>query len=341
VKFSDILMLVLLVFLLASTAGFLLNRPVLLSYVTSDSMTPTLNRGDLFLINPLAEARPNDIVVFNLNGQWTVHRIVAETGEGYITKGDHNIATDQQGELTSTVKKENIAGVVPVIFGTPVKIPEAGNYIQRLSGTTLNMLLAIFMIIIGASLLTGKANARKKEKKVYRLRYKTLYVAVSNVSIAVLLISVMSTWGSVGFSYASTMAGGQREGWYLPDSEFDKQIEIKNNALFPLVYFFSSESERVEVRESSKIIKAGEKADLNVHIKVPSETRIYYDEINIHAYPLILPPEIITDMHNLNPVLPLGLFAMEFALVLGLIYIATGAGEEEILRLNKRRRLKL
>ncbi len=339
-KLSDILLLVLLAFLLASTAGFVLNRPVLLSYVTSDSMTPTLNRGDLFLINPLAEARPNDIVVFNLNGHWTVHRVVAETDDGYITKGDNNVATDQQGG-TNTVKRESVAGVVPVIFGSPLKVPEVGNYIQRLSGTTINILLAIFMIIGGATLLTGKGEARKKEKKVYRLRYKTLYVAVSTVSIAMLLLSILATWGTAGFSYASTLAGGQREGWYLPDSEFDKQIEIKNNALFPLIYVFNLESDRAELQESSRILSAGEKAELNVHIKVPSETRIYYDEIVVQAYPLILPSEIIIRMHSLSPLLPLAAFAMEFAVVLGVIYYATNAGEEEVIKLNKRRRLKL
>jgi len=339
-KLSDILLLVLLAFLLASAMGFVLNRPVLLSYVTSESMTPTLNRGDLFLINPLAEAKPDDIVVFNLNGHWTVHRVVAETDGGYITKGDNNVATDQQGG-TNTVKMESVAGVVPVILGTPLKVPEVGNYIQRVSGTTINILLAIFMIIGGATLLTGKGEERKKEKKIYRLRYKTLYVAVSTVSIAMLLFSILATWGTIGFNYASTLAGGQREGWYLPESEFDKQIEIKNNALFPLIYVFNLESDRAELQESSEILSAGEKAELNVHVKVPSETRIYYDEIVVQAYPLILPSEIIIRMYSLSPLLPLAAFAIEFAMVLGVIYYATNAGEEEVIRLNKRRRLKL
>ncbi len=340
-KPSDIFLFILLTFLLASTAGFVLNRPVLLSYVTSDSMAPTLNRGDLFLINPLAEAKPDDIIVFNLNGHWTVHRVVAETDGGYITKGDHNIATDQQGGSTSVVKRESVAGVVPVLLGIPVKIPGIGNYIQRLSGTGMNILLAVFMIIGGAVLLTGKGERRKKERKVYRLRYKTLYVAVSTVSIAMLLLSVIATWGTIGFNYASTVAGGQRDGWYLPESEFDKQFEVKNNALFPLIYLFSSDSERVELQYESKILSAGEKAELGVHVKVPSETRIYYDEIEVHAYPLILPSNFIIRMYDLNPFLPLVAFAVEFAMVLGVIYYATRAGEEEVIRFIKRRRVKL
>ncbi|KUJ93364.1 MAG: hypothetical protein XD40_1422 [Archaeoglobus fulgidus] len=339
-KLSDLLMLILAVFLLASTAGFLLNRPVLLSYVTSDSMTPTLNRGDLFLINPLAEAKPDDIIVFNLNGHWTVHRVVAETDGGYITKGDHNIATDQQGS-NSVVKRESVAGVVLVLLGNPIKIPEVGNYIQRLSGTTMNILLAVFMIVGGAMLLTGKEERRKKERKVYRLRYKTAYVAVSTISIAMLLLSVIATWGVVGFNYASTLAGGQKEGWYLPESEFDRQIEIKNNALFPLLYLFSSESERVELKDESKILSGGERAELSVHVRVPSETRIYYEEVKVHAYPLILPSDLIIRMYGLNPFLPLAAFAVELAAVLGVIYYATRAGEEEVIRLSKRRRLKL
>ncbi len=340
-KLSDIFLFVIVAFLLTSTAGFLLNRPVLLSYVTSDSMSPTLNRGDVFLINPLAEAKPNDIIVFDLNGHWTVHRVVAETDEGYITKGDHNIATDQQGGSTSIVKRESVAGVVPVLLETPIKIPEAGNYIQRSSGTSMNIVLAVFMIAGGAILLTGKEEKRKKERKVYRLRYKTAYVAVSTVSIAMLLLSVIATWGVVGFNYASTVAGGQRDGWYLPESEFERQIEIKNNALFPLLYLFSSDSDRVELKDESRILSAGEKAELSVHVKVPSETRIYYEEIKVHAYPLILPSDVIIRMYGLNPFLPLLAFAVEFAVVLVAVYYATRAGEEEVVRLSKRRRLKL
>ncbi len=156
-----------------------------------------------------------------------------------------------------------------------------------------------------------------------------------------LLLSVIATWGTVGFSYASTLAGGQRDGWYLPDSEFDKQFEIKNKALFPLVYLFSSDSERVELEETSRILSAGDEAEMSVHVKVPSETRIYYDEIKVHAYPLIIPSDVIIRMYTLSPFLPLVAFAVEFAAVLGVIYHATRAGEEEVVKFSKRRRLKL
>ncbi len=161
-KLSDVFMFILVAFLLASAVGFVLNRPVLLSYVISDSMSPTLNRGDIFLINPLAEPKPDDIIVFNLNGHWTVHRVVAETEGGYITKGDHNIATDQQGGTKNAVKRESVIGVVPVLLGNPVKIPEVGNYIQKLSGTNMSILLAVLMIASGAILLTERGKGRKR-----------------------------------------------------------------------------------------------------------------------------------------------------------------------------------
>ncbi|WP_297500829.1 S26 family signal peptidase, partial [Thermococcus sp.] len=85
---ENIVVVVATVFLLASVTGFLLGRPVLLSYAYSESMTPTINKGDMFFINPLSKGgKAGDIIVFHRRDGWTVHRIFAVTEEGYVTKG--------------------------------------------------------------------------------------------------------------------------------------------------------------------------------------------------------------------------------------------------------------
>lgn len=100
-RVSDILISLLLVgIVVPSVVGFLMGRPVFVSYAYSDSMVPTINRWDVFFINPLSKGEVGDIIVFNLSGRWTVHRVYAITEEGYITKGDNNVATDQQDGKT-------------------------------------------------------------------------------------------------------------------------------------------------------------------------------------------------------------------------------------------------
>jgi len=87
------------VIVVGSLAGALLDRPVFVSYAYSGSMTPTISKGDVFFINPLSKnPEVGDIIVFNAGGTWTVHRIVGVVEDGYITKGDNNVATDQQSK---------------------------------------------------------------------------------------------------------------------------------------------------------------------------------------------------------------------------------------------------
>ncbi|MFB6159612.1 MAG: S26 family signal peptidase [Haloferacaceae archaeon] len=63
--------------------GGLLGQPILLSYVTSGSMQPTLDPGDGFVAIPTAIAGPvdeGDVVVFRAeqvnDGDLTTHRVV-------------------------------------------------------------------------------------------------------------------------------------------------------------------------------------------------------------------------------------------------------------------------
>lgn len=76
----------------------------------------------MFFINPFSRsADVGDIIVFNLRGSWTVHRVVAIVENGYITKGDNNVATDQQEGRASPVSKDKIAGKVLTIGDSPSK----------------------------------------------------------------------------------------------------------------------------------------------------------------------------------------------------------------------------
>ena len=339
-KIGDILTLLAVVFLLVSVTGFILDRPVLISYVTSDSMTPTLNKGDLFLINPFSKGKTGDIIVFKMNGHWTVHRIYAETSEGYITKGDNNVATDQQGGRSDAIRKEDVVGTVVTIFDKPIKIPYIGMYIQEFSKSTKNLYIAIVVIVLGSILLTagGKDRVRKRKKRVVKVKYKTLYTIVSAVTIAIILISIVATWGTVGFNYASTLAGGQKEGWYLPNTEFDRPIVIENKAFYPMYYILSPKGDRIALDKTDFMLMRNEKENINVHVKVPANTKIYYEQIDVYTYPPLLPTDLIKRLWNLNPYLPLVAFSIEIAGVLAIVYFATGSGEEEIVKIKIRRK---
>lgn len=338
--FSKILILILFIFTLSSVAGFVLDRPILVSYVTSNSMYPTLKVGDLFFINPLSKGGVGKIIVFKMNGHWTVHRVYADVDGGYITKGDNNVATDQQNGFSKPVNASDIAGEVITLNGNPIKIPVIGLYIEKTSkilNVSSNLYLALVLLAVGSVLLTAKDGKRnKRSKKRVVVRYKTLYTAVSAITLAVLLIAIVSFWGQIGFSYASTLAGGQRDGWYLPNSKFKRNVTLTNNGILPVVYMLKPAGSRISLSETTFTLYGKEKKEVSAVVRVPSETRIYYERIDVFSYPLIFPENALLRMAEINPYLPLTVFSAEFTLVLVLLYYVMGAGNEVVFRFRRR-----
>ncbi|WP_457752568.1 signal peptidase I [Thermococcus sp.] len=323
------------VILISSVIGVVFDRPILISYAYSDSMSPTIEKGDLFFINPFSKGDVGDIIVFKMNNEWTVHRVYAKDIDGYITKGDNNVATDQQEGKNPKITKENIIGTVITLGGKPVKVPGAGNYIQELSRKGSNLYIAIALLITGAILMTtgGEKKRRKKRRKYIKVKFKTLYAITSSLILVTLLISMMFSWGTLTFSYSSTLAGGQREGWYLPGSTFEENLTIKNRAIYPFMYFVEAKGNRVEiVSEKSFRLSGGEEKTITVKVNVPEETKVYGEKIEIYSYLPILPERVIVKLYSKSPYFPFVAYAAEASIFLILLYFAIGAGSEDIIR---------
>jgi signal peptidase len=112
--------------------GTLLGQPVLLSYVETGSMQPTLDPGDGFIAIPAQVAGPvekGDVVTFRAEelhgGGLTTHRVVGRTDRGYITQGDANSFTDQSG-VEPPVKDAQVVAVTVQVGENVVVIPHFG-----------------------------------------------------------------------------------------------------------------------------------------------------------------------------------------------------------------------
>ncbi|WP_324735132.1 signal peptidase I [Thermococcus sp. SY098] len=323
------------VILISSVIGIILDRPVLISYAYSDSMSPTIEKGDLFFINPFSKGDVGDIIVFRMNNGWTVHRVYARDEEGYITKGDNNVATDQQEGKNPKISKESVIGTVVTLGKTPIKIPGAGNYIQDLSKKGSNLYIAVALLVVGAILMTtgGEKKRRKKRRRYIKVKFKTVYAVTSSLILVTLLISMMLSWGTLTFSYSSTLAGGQREGWYLPGSTFEENLTIKNKAIYPFLYFVEAKGNRIEItsENSFRIPGRSEKA-ITVKVNVPEETRVYGEKIEIYSYLPILPEKVIAELYSKSPYFPFIAYIAEASIFMTLLYFAIGAGSEDVIR---------
>jgi len=327
------------ILVIGSLMGALLDRPVFISYAYSGSMTPTISRGDVFFINPFVR-NPDvgDIIVFKTGKIWTVHRIVAITEEGYITKGDNNIATDQQSYNVPPVSRSQIGGKVITITGHVPKIPKVGNYINDGLSDRGKMFLGAFLVVIGIIAFGSSEEAKRgKRKKFFAIKFRTLFMLASVFLILMVAISIFVSWELIPIAYSVTSAGGNREGWYLPGEEFQTEINVKNNNIYPMVYYISTGPPVTAVSGEKFYLSKGEEESLTVTIVAPQETSMYTTKVRVNAYPKLLPDLVMDSLYTIHPMLPLLAILVEVAAFLGVLYFLSGIGNEDVLRIRKKR----
>ena len=114
--------------------------------VTGISMLPTLEEGDLVVVQPISMAQVSvgDIIVYDppcsAIGEAIIHRVVNIASDGFITRGDNNGQTDQSGGIArSPVTQSCLEG--KVVFVIP--------YLEKLSELPygMNYVLAALIVI--------------------------------------------------------------------------------------------------------------------------------------------------------------------------------------------------
>ncbi len=333
---GNVFVIISLIFLISSVVGLTLNRPVLFSYAISESMKPTIGVGDMFFINPFSKGDVGKIVVFRAEDIYVVHRVYAIENNAYITKGDSNIATDQLNGKNPPVSKESVIGEVVEFAGKPVLIPKAGSIVDAFHSNSI--FLAAALITLG--FLSLGREERRKDKKKLKISTGFFYGLVSSALIISLIGSTMLSWGEMSFSYASTLAGGQRDGWYLPGSEFEKNLNFENRAYYPMIFFFKEKGKNGELlSDKTAYLNPREKMKLEMRVSVPEETRIYSEGVMIYAFLPILPVFMTETLFKMSPLLPLVVHISLLFGILVAVYLISGFGEDYIIL--RKRRLKI
>ncbi|MEM2971773.1 MAG: signal peptidase I [Candidatus Bathyarchaeia archaeon] len=165
--------------------------------VASESMLPTLNVGDLIIVQGVdpeqINAKPitGDIIVFKKsNNDLVVHRAISWDGYSFTTKGDNNPSPD-----TEKVDKNAVVGRV---IG---KIPYVGN-LALIMHTTENMYLFVIILIILMAIIIifpfeEADNTTEKASFWKRIPTKTIYFAIVNALLIGCII--FSLWGAFTF----------------------------------------------------------------------------------------------------------------------------------------------
>ncbi len=101
-----------------------LNTDQPMAAITSQSMYPALKRGDLVLlqgVDKAADLRVGDIIAFESDDGFGIHRIVRIDGATITTKGDGNLSADDP------ITFDHVIGRAVTVRGRLAKIPYLGN----------------------------------------------------------------------------------------------------------------------------------------------------------------------------------------------------------------------
>ena len=169
---------------LAMPAG----APLQVSYVVSDSMSPTIDTDEGYVLVPAGTVQAGDIITFYSaeRATYVTHRATRVTADGIVTKGDGNPTPDQASGYP-LVQPADVSGKVLTIGGDPVVIPYLGTVLQWLTSHWYLVAGAL-----GAYALTSgvRTERRRTRKNVLRSREIVLPVTVIAIVASVLFISL-------------------------------------------------------------------------------------------------------------------------------------------------------
>ncbi len=312
-------------------AGNVLGVPLLLGFVETGSMEPTIRTGDGFVTLPTAimgSPSAGDVVVFDAQelegGGLTTHRIVDETADGYITQGDNNHATDQEGR-EPPVSDEQIVAVAWQPAGEVVTIPGLGTAAMAvqstLSGASHQLSTSLglgstgpssgppLLLIVGVGLVVGSfvLEWRSTDSRD-RSRSTPVRVDPRTVVLAVGLVVCLATAGAMS-SMSTTAEVNIISAEYdsdrpdvVPTGETESQpYTVSNGGLLPVVSVLGSSDNAVDIPDGPTVVRGGSSEDVPIAITAPTETGYYSHELTEYRYFGVLPPQLIVVLHAIHP----------------------------------------
>ncbi len=324
----------------ALIAGHLLGQPVLLGFVETGSMEPTIETGDGFVSIPnelTADPEPGAVIVFDAQeiegGGLTTHRIVEETDRGFVTHGDANPVTDQDsGE--PPVQESQIVATALQVDGTVVTIPKLGTVVMTVSdafegvqnqlNTTFGMqatgssgIIAYF--VLGLSLVLYAA-------ETIRERRQSSFDSPLEVEDEDWLEEVDPRWFAAGFALlvvsamtAAMVVPAGTHSYDVISAEFasDRPLvieqgttqeipyELSNQGFVPTISYVTPGSEDVAVENESTAVEPRSSEEVTVSITAPDETGYYPTFVTEYRYLHLLPASVIDALYAFHPWSPI------------------------------------
>lgn len=165
--------------------------PAYLGSATSDSMAPAINEGDAYVVVDTPSVDVGDVVVFSSpeRGGYVTHRVVEESSDGFVTKGDANEATDQESGM-APVPESAIVGRVVTVADRPVVIPGLGAGVQLVDDHGIAALAVVALVGVGIG-IRDRQQRDPRKRSVLRVGdvIPPLLAGALTLSVAAILLA--------------------------------------------------------------------------------------------------------------------------------------------------------
>lgn len=323
------------VVILALVAGQLLGQPVLLSYVETGSMSPTMEPGDGFVPIPTQVAGPietDDVVVFEAEelhgGGLTTHRVVGETDRGYITRGDGNPFTDQDG-AEPPVKEPQIVAKALAINGAVVVIPEFGTAVEgvqsvldtaqrRLAAAlgvrslvdTQTLAISFFIAtlvwyVLGERRETHPAGNEHERSRTTGLDSRLVVFGCVSLLVVTATAAMVVPGGAHEYGIVSASFDSEKPTVIPQGESAEVPYPVDNSGLVPIESYIEPASEGVAVEPATVSVPPRAAERVTVRLDAPVETGYYRRYVTEHRYLAVLPSPVIRGLHVIHPWLPI------------------------------------
>ena len=349
----------LLVVLLSVLSGQLFGQPLLLTYVETGSMAPTLEPGDAFVAIPTALAGPvevGDVVVFEATtldgGGLTTHRVVGETTGGYVTRGDANVVTDQDsGE--PPVPEGRVLAVAWQVGDDPVVIPRLGlvaiaarSLVEGVGGWLAGLLgrpgllgaqgSALALLALGAAAYAVATGLEPDDRRRRHLRSRRRphvvdvrwFVLALALAVAVFATASMAVpVGPQEFELISAENDAPGPRIVAAGTSETTTYTVPGGGLLPAVVVLEPASEGLAVEPTQFYVRGGETENATVTLTAPPDIGYAPQYLHERRYLAVLPTDVIMGLYAVHPWLPVlvidAMLSVGFAL-LGLAWLGGG-----------------
>lgn len=302
------------ILVIGTFAGAALGQPVFLSYVETDSMSPTIEPGDGFVAVPTAvsgDIDRGDVVVFDAeyihDGGLVTHRVIDQTEEGYITRGDANPFPDQSGG-EPPVARDRVVATALQINGNVVVLPGFGDVTEATNGmietmqrhvaaTTglslfrgsegLALLLGLVFLLYGA---LGTDDSRTRERDRSRQTSPDTRLLVAGFVVVLLLSTAIGT-----------AVTSDTRTYDVRTNQTEHATYTLTNGVIPTTVFLRPESEGIDTDTSVAHLMWGETHNVSVAITPGSDGVGAQRQMSEYRYPTVLPPSTLRWLHGVHP----------------------------------------